>query len=686
MKKVYIGILLLIVTAGMNLFAQTVLDAHVRTAQRYADLAAQNYTGGVPDSAVSYAEMALAYNEYCSDALYIRALCAPYLEEPRSISIPYIEKALESNTFSIYSRDAVRITLATNYTEQRRYAEAVSVLDASPRLLTADAQYLRGLCLYATGSVTDARILVSNTWRMYPQDYRFPWLFFTRDNPADSGAKPLAERLTANLKNWNDAHPELNLYAAAFASDDESSVKLLKQYTASVPLKKREPFYAIQGLKSGYLTPAEAVERFELYTADYLDYELLDQFVAAVKDDTQEGRDAAIAGFQTWLADYSGIMDVSGTGTARTLVEYKKGRPFKASCDEQRDDIIDWQCAFDYGVPRQFTDCTTGTTVLYARYPYINSVHTEQTDWNLLPDMVSWASINVEPSELLSAEGSAFYVPVVEYDGTLPDEAMLRPASWKVHWKVPVAAGTVMTHQRDYTLKDGQIISCEAWTPDHDYSVITFENGIPVYRTTDLLCDGSDDVVEYFTVVDGEPDAESLELTGKLYGPLTPDSYVRISKINLDSEDMEIHGFTYLLDADGTETMYWDMQEDGSFSQKAVRNAVADLLSYTLIDPNQNEQVLISVYEDHSVTVDFNGQNIPVAYDAETDFYWIDEQDGVESLRETAIMLKEEVQKAAGGNPSAQINLEIDGVHYIVSKSSNWYFASRHLYGEASVN
>ncbi len=694
-KKVCICSVLVSFLLSMSLHAQNtapILPEHVRTAQRYADLAIQSYVSDAVETAISYAEMALAYNENCSDALYVRGLSAERENETLAVVQSYYEKALKSNSFYNYSYDIVRLALAEQYTAQHRYADTLTLLDASPKLLTADAQYLRCVCYYKTGNLKDARALISSIWRIYPRDIRFPKLFFTSEVPVingenagfDPAAAATGEKLISNLKNWGDSDPELYLYASAFVPRSEA-LKLLKQYTSWVPMNKRVPFYAAQGLHATYLTPDEAIERFELLSSNVIDYRELEHFAAVLSADTSAESVAAQKSFKEWLSRFSGVMILDSDDSGSITVQYRDGRPLMAVCDALRDGEADWQCAFDYGVPRQFIDNNRNATVVYARYPFVASVHTGIMSWELLPDTVQWSSITVEPCPFISNNGTGrdFYVPVSEYTGDIPDEAQLRPAAWKVNLNYDIT----MSHDFEYQLDNGRILQCTIITPQHDRSVITFTDSIPVKRVTDLNSDGFDDVTEYFEVVNGEPSDEDMELTRRLYGPFTPDAVIRLSRMEIESESLELQGFVYDIDADLTETLTWDTQADGSYSQKFVRYADDNAYSYSIVDPLQDELITITVHEIGAVEVEFNGIPISVAYDKTHDFYWIGENDGViEELQDIAEILRSEAIRAAGEKPAVTISRTIDGVLYMVSKNNDWYFGTRRINEDIPLN
>ncbi len=687
-KKVCICVLTVLFCTGMTLFAQNTpatLPVHQRTAQRYADLAIQSYLVDAVDTAVNYAEMALAYDASNADALYVRGLCSRQSGDHRAEYLKYFEDALASGAFYNYSKDTVRIALAQEYLLQRRFTDVLAMIDAEPKLLTAESQYLRGTSLYATGKLKEARTLIATAWRLYPRDIRFPKLFFTSEKPEvtegipsfAAGAKELGLLLLKNLPSWTDTCPELNLYAAAFVPASEGR-RLLKQYTGAVYMKDRIPYYATVGLSSAYLTADEAVERFEKLCNGTVVFADLQEFTQVLAQIPAEDSHDALIQFREWLADFSGIILIDTDDNGFVSVQYRNGRPLLATCDIQLDQVSDWQCAFDYGMPRQFVDLNADTTVTYARYPWVTSVHTAKQSWELLPDSVSWPSIAVEPCAFLPEVPHTrdFYIPIVEYHGILPDEQLLRPYAWKLSYAYDIT----LMHRFEYQLQDGKIISCLIETPEQDLAVTTFVDSIPSYRVTDLNSDGFTDVVEYYEVVENEPSEEERELTRRLYGPFTPDAFVRLSRMEIESEALDLQGFVYDIDRNGLETLFWDMKSDGSFSQKVTKEADRSSLSFTLIDPLQDETIVITTFADGTVSVNYNGIDLPVAYDRENDFYWINEtDDAIDELKDTAMLLRQAVIAETGEKPAGSISVTIDEVMYRVSKNADQIFGTRRL-------
>ena len=164
-------------------FAQTVNieSANNRTAMRCLDLSRGYLLKKEWQKAFDQAEFGLNYTSDIADLWYIKATALKQLKMPiADISKP-LQKAVLSNNWVYWNRDSARLMLAEIYVKTGQSPACLELLNTAPELALREAQYLRAQALYNIGDVLKARAFIAVTASIYPDDSRFPMLFFTRE-------------------------------------------------------------------------------------------------------------------------------------------------------------------------------------------------------------------------------------------------------------------------------------------------------------------------------------------------------------------------------------------------------------------------------------------------------------------------------------------------------------------------
>ena len=136
---------LLFANFSASLFAQnaSLAAANRKTAVRFLKLAEDYLTQRIWSSALAQAQMGLAYDDTVADLWYIQAASLINLGKGRAEVLSLVTKALTEGEWVDYNRDGARILYADLLCDTGRYEQALGVLDASPFIYSADAEYIR---------------------------------------------------------------------------------------------------------------------------------------------------------------------------------------------------------------------------------------------------------------------------------------------------------------------------------------------------------------------------------------------------------------------------------------------------------------------------------------------------------------------------------------------------------------
>ncbi|MBP5464499.1 MAG: hypothetical protein J6Y13_04935, partial [Treponema sp.] len=214
--------------------------ANRRTALRCLEAAGNYASQSAWSAAASQAQMGLSYDESVSDLWYIYAVAVQKSGGSKAQVRGLVKQAIDGNNWVNYNRDNARILYADILSDTGKSEEVFSVLDSNPPVFSSSAEYIRAKAYYRLGtpeSYTAARNKISNARKIFPDDTRFPQLFFTYEDPTDDD--PVVCRLAASFINQmklydestKDDDAELEIMAAAFARGDERK-KLLQSFSA----------------------------------------------------------------------------------------------------------------------------------------------------------------------------------------------------------------------------------------------------------------------------------------------------------------------------------------------------------------------------------------------------------------------------------------------------------------------
>ena len=434
MKK--IALLASLSLLSVSLFAlpaSSAEKANHRTALRCLTLskgfvAEQNWS-----SAISQATLGLSYDENISDLWYLIALSKSKQDAPFSELKPLVEKALETDKWVDYNRDGARLMYADILCDTLEFYRVPEILDEKPMIYSADAEYVRTKAYYRMGdieSLSRARSKIDSARKMYPDDKRFPLLFFKYESP--ESVSPDVQRLVSffipQITQYVEASPdkdaEIEIYASLFAKGTQKE-HLLKSFAAR---DLSHPLYARAALEAGLITEQKAFDYIADFAENTINYSILNSFISLLKTPD------VIKNAQEFFNAYNGIIsaDTDGDGIDNLHVKYERGRPQTIFYDENQDGIFDWVIVCDFGLPVAGTLNARKMDVTWDSFPYLKSVVFKNSDheavqtFNLVSESLKWAPALIEKNNTISdAIGIDFFFPIITVAGESITNQML---------------------------------------------------------------------------------------------------------------------------------------------------------------------------------------------------------------------------------------------------------------------
>jgi len=483
-------------------------SANYRTALRCLDISKDFMSRSEWNNAFMQAELGCRYNHTISDLWYV---CAEAKFRSGAILaevLPFLEKAFENNNWVDTNYDNARLLYAKVLSDTRDPAGALVLLESEPFLYSAEAEYLRILSYYRLGtdeSYKKAREKVSAAVRLFPEDLRFPTVFFEyelkKDLSFDSELNSFVEWLISAYEITENVPVNFAIYKVAFAQGDEQK-RLLKSFNA---MGFRHPLYAILGLKIGAITEKDAYNYFCSFLESSVNIKLLNQFLNLLSDKS------ICKAFADFLNAYNGTLtqDISEDGIVDLITEYRRGRPYKIYYDINQNGSYEWIVDCDYGVPTRIFYPEENTVLQYKHYPYILEAKFDEINVNLISDILEWSPVSISSWNVISEKLNdlQFFVPKPIQNQNQID--LQQAISFASSLEVP-------TKEREnafirFAILDGKPRLAQYFSNQKMYAQLFFESGLPSLRVIDS------DLIEGFekTLIFGFSPDKSLSFQSK---------------------------------------------------------------------------------------------------------------------------------------------------------------------------
>lgn len=618
--------------------------ANRRTALRCLEAAGNYASQSAWSAAASQAQMGLSYDDSVSDLWYIYAVSVQKEGGSKAQILPLVQRALDVGNWVNYNRDNSRILYADILSDTGRSTEALQVLDSNPPVFSSSAEYIRAKAYYRLGtpeSYTAARNKISNARRIFPDDTRFPQLFFTYEIPysEDVTVRRLADSFIGQIKLYDestkDEDAELEIMAASFARGEERK-KLLQSFSARGLV---HPLYAGVALEEGLMGQKEAFEYIASFADDSLNVDYMRSFMLMIDDES------VMAEAKEYFTAFCGELtsDTSGDGVDDMTVSYYRGRPQHIAFDYDQDGALEWEVFCDFGVPvsgilydADYLDALEADFT-WQSFPALSTFVVKDFNgrkvniFNLLGEKLVWTPVSMNSDAIISRIcGINFFFPVPNVDERRLDRMELALASSS--FTVPSAEreGSWIT----VTVLDEQMQSADYYHLGKMYAHTLFQDNMPVSRIIDADGDSVFETTEYYAPVSDMDVAvhdRTVERTimTNIFGTPSNGADFFLRMVQVDTNGDTVPDFTEEYMDAGSVISSWDTDGDGywnirvatSYDPESGEKIETDMFYL----PYKENVVSVTVKDGIPVLVKSGSQEYPVSKDSSYPFYWIGE-------------------------------------------------------------
>ena len=633
--------------------------ANRQTALRYLKLAKNYAIQGDWQRSLAASTAGNNYDASVADLWYLMALSQYYNGANRKQVLPILQKSLDGAEWVDYNKSSARIFYADLLCSTGKAQAALDVLDERPMIYSADAEYERAKAYYTLAtpeSVQKARQKIDVSRRIYPADERFPSLFFSYEYrimhqknraaktfdymPLEGDARKIADFFISRVPEYNKQNPELEVYAAIFARD-ENRARLLKAFDAR---GFTSCLFASAAIEEGVMCEEDALDYFLNFMEKGIDLFELERFAFALKSDEAKRK------FFEYLNSYSGTLyaDTNNTLEKNLTVEYNRGRPSKILYDADNDGGLDWLAELDFGVPKFASFEDKQIDVYYGTYPspvriVFKEVPGEEgiTIFNLADETVSAEIFTVAPDEFLAAAGFKGDFYIVD-ENSLWSGTTLFDIERLI---VSISSMEKPSKERDGALINFSMLNGIPYAADYLvdqklYARAQFSK--PLTRDIDRDGDGIFETTEIYADNDGSvvvSQEDSDAATQNIWGSPVSRPKIYLQMIQTDRNGDTIPDFTEEYWTLGGRRATWDSDFDGEWDERYTvfpreeGQSLVELSEFYVSSGERKILVSVTLVDSKPTAVNVDGADVAFFKGARENFYWIGER-GTDSQEE----------------------------------------------------
>jgi tetratricopeptide (TPR) repeat protein len=601
MKRLFVLVAACVAMPAFLLYAESPVPGKAvnkAAAVRSLEKAASLLAASAWSDAEFEAKLGESYDPSLADFSYITALSLAARNAPRADILAATERSLASGLFwRSYDRDEAAVLCARLYAETLRYTDALELLSTVKTHTSADEDYTRVYALYGQGKIPEARKAVQAALTRWPFDSRFPRVFLERE--ADHATSPeaiaIASSVVSRLYLWQDQDRSLLLLAVPFETDPATRERNIRVYRSmgknddSGAPQTADPLSAPLALEYGVIGEKDAVEEVFSTARTGISIDALHRLCNLV----------GLAGVRKDIASrllaYDGIIeiDTSGDRAVDARIQYRLGRPVLAVFDRNQDGYADLTVNCDFGAPSRILGLNGDPDVVYDAYPFVRTVKSGSREYTLMPVKLGWSPV-VWRREDLNLDKADFYtIRLTGKEPALTDRLLVNVSSFWKESDPSRASGEIRV-----TLENGVPVSSEATANGTKYAWTSYKKGLP-------------------TLTKEDRDGDSYFETTTAYAASGDRATVSVDKnANRAIEYRELYA------ADGSETIEWDTDEDGSIDLTWKRSGLG-VETTTWLRTASGRIVTCITENGKPRSVSVGGETLSILKDPLTDIWWI---------------------------------------------------------------
>lgn len=685
MKKSLLATVFIFVFCFNSIFAQnSAATANRNTAVRCLKLAENCLLAGDWENALRQAELGLAYDDSVSDLIYTKAAAQTHLDYKKADVIAVIEQAFEKNCWVGHAQNGARMLYADVLCDTGKYSESLSILDTEPFIFSADAEFIRIKNYYRQGTpeaLEKARSKVNTSRRVYPDDSRFPEIFFAFEtlikNTAElkgleytipENVRIIADSYITKLPDYTDKKKELEIYAAFLANDDIRE-RLIKSVSAKT--SELNPLLVIAQKQIEMITDAQAYENFFASIDNSVSLNVLDMFISLITDvDVKNNIIEKLTNFDGTI-----YIDENLDLQSELIVKYSLGRPLYINYDGNNDGIKELYATCDYGAPVSVYFISESTELFYESYPNVSKVNFLQDNYtfNFLNDDYTYTPFEMTMDKVLQTMNFEFFIPKVSQEISVPEPYDLVLKSTTVELPIEERDGAKII----YSTLNGKLILANFFEGERKYAFCDFSSGVPFVRYVDYDNDEHYETAEFFDEIpqDYQITDDELKVMERIFSKVVKGKSLYLQKIQIDRNSNNFNEFVEeYLSANGRITS-WDNDDNGIIDSQFIRYPVKpeEPVIEEAIFYDNNGLPIVSLYSLDGIPLKMNygEQEVPIYSAATEHLYWIEDEQTSEVEEKICEYTKKGITQGV-----IEI-LEFDGQRFTVIRIGNDYFCKK---------
>lgn len=605
-------------------------------------------------NAGNFAQLGLGYDEAVSDLWYVKARAACESGATRAQVKRLMKKAMDKALWLDYNYESARVLYAQVLCDTNEEALALDVLNSETAVYNKDAELIRVKALYkqfSKASIEAARQKLDISRKVFPNDERFPIVFFKYENilkedPRKAGALARVSKssgeLCENLKKYFIEKVADGTYSgslvrlqAAIFSEKSERTRGLKAFNS---LGDAHPLFAKAALEAGILKDMDAWNYLCTFMSrggdakkageELVTFDTLIAFLKTLKND--KAKKAA----KEFLEgnDYTLAFDDDGDGEIEAVITYKRGRPESFFHDANNDDVADYKGVCDFGNVKSLT--AGGIKFSYNNYPRVEKAEAFGAVFTIPHDQYNFDACKVEEvKEAKEAVGASLFV--------MSAKPFSLPSAKKL---LSVAGGYTIGMDKEgvgnyaqFAVANGVITEANYFrktkgAPDVLYSKLTFKNGLAYKRTIDMDKDGKFDTVKTYDTVGQvvEPESAGVENLGRLlYGieDFAPrDTFVKSIECALHNGNIVDYKEEY--GSYGEKTIMWDQNADKKWDVRYHRfpkkTKGEELVEESQFYTNDGKLVRLRCVNSIPQKVQKDTEELAVTQGKSKNFFWLE--------------------------------------------------------------
>lgn len=684
-KKLWVLIIFVLYSSFAAAESKEVSAANRKTAVRCLKLAENCILNKDWNSALSQAELGLAYDESVSDLIYIKAMAQSNLEYSRANVIKTIQQAFAKDNWVNYNKNGARILYADLLSETGAYSESLDILNQKPLIYSADAELIRIKNYYRMGtmdSITQARIKLNAARKIYPADSRFPQLFFTFEmlfkNYAELSdteyeipelVQTIADAYIQALPDYEKNDTETSVMALMFSSGEQQQ-RLLK---AIGEIDKHSPLYAFAALKTGIMSEEQAYNLFFEASNNSYHLNILEAFVSLIKNP------GLCENLYDLLNSFSGIIYIDENLDLRNelVVQYNRGRPSYIKYDENNDQILEMNVVCDFGTPNSISFENENVTLVYEFYPAVRQINfaNKASAFYFLNDDFTFIPFEMSVNKGFADCGVDFYIPYVNKEIIVPEDYYLVKKASSVEIKTSERSDSKVI----YTVFDGQPVFASFIDGTKQYAYASMENGYPFVRYVDYDYNDIFETMETYDLYsESYPSNEdSIKMIQKIFGENSFGKRVYLKKVEIDRNSDTIIEYKEEFFEGNGKISFWDNDGNGLWDYEYLcysdseNNYIEESLFYGM---NGVETVMLKCVNNEPVLIRYNddieNREDSVVTGFNENCYWIVDK-GTEDQENTIL---KKLGKTVPNGEVQLIQIDEDNRFTVIRIDNNFYF------------